>query len=218
MHALPSAAVIFDLDATLADSQGVAVEAFSAAYAACGLPGLAPASQFIAMSGVPLGDVCVALGLPSSFAEEYRTAARAKQSGVKLFEGVQDLLTRLHTLGVVMGIITGKDRPRTLETIDQLGLSQYFDAVVTPDDPPAPKPSPEGVVALCDALQVTPVQTLVVGDSTLDILAGVRAGSTAIGCTWGVASEKQLLEAGASCTHDTVDELADCLLERVTAS
>jgi phosphoglycolate phosphatase-like HAD superfamily hydrolase len=58
---------------------------------------------------------------------------------------------------------------------------------------------------------------LVVGDSTLDILAGVLAGSIAIGCTWGVASEQQLLEAGADCTHDNVSQLAECLLERVSA-
>jgi phosphoglycolate phosphatase-like HAD superfamily hydrolase len=50
-----------------------------------------------------------------------------------------------------------------------------FDAIYTREDGP-PKPSPAGVLALCQKLGAGPADTLTVGDYKFDVLAGRRAG------------------------------------------
>lgn len=114
-----------------------------------------------------------------------------------------------------MGILTGKDRPRTLSILRQLEIDRFFGCVVTPDDPPEPKPSGAGVIWICTVLQSAPIETLVVGDSTLDILSGADAGAWTVGCTWGVADHAELATAGADLIVESVASLRAGLLARL---
>jgi phosphoglycolate phosphatase-like HAD superfamily hydrolase len=141
----PVRAVLFDLDGTLADSEHIAVAALSAAFAEADLDGDPPLERFLAMSGMALEEILARLGLPAELAGPFRTAARRMTSRTRLFPGALSLLRVLRARSVRVGVITGKDKARTLATLDHLQISGLIDAVVTPDDPPAPKPSPEGV-------------------------------------------------------------------------
>ena len=210
-------AVIFDLDATLVDSVPAAASAFEAAFRACALPGAPPTRAFLDFSGTPLEQVCASLALPTTFPTLYRQFARTGIQTLSLFPGVAMLLGALHTQQVPLAILTGKDRIRTFETLDALDIASYFSAVVTPDDPPAPKPSPEGVVALCDAMGVPANSAAVVGDSPLDIRAGNAAGAQTIACTWGVADAATLMEDAPSFLASSVSKLSD-LLKLLTAA
>lgn len=160
---------------------------------------------------MPLAQVCDVLGLPSSFPSRFRSASRELQGELTLFPGIHELLESLHAAGIPLAIITGKDRPRTLETLGLFGLSHFFRAVVTPDDEPEPKPSPDGVLWICRLVGVAAPDSIVVGDSLLDMQASRASGALTVGCSWGVAQREALYTEGAGFVADSVDELADFL-------
>jgi HAD superfamily hydrolase (TIGR01509 family) len=90
-----------------------------------------------------------------------------------LTDGCADLMARLDALAIPAAILTRNVREVVEVFARTFGFS--FAAIYTREDGP-PKPSPAGVLALCQRLRAVPAETLVVGDYKFDILAGRRAG------------------------------------------
>ena len=187
-------AAVFDLDGTLVDSQRIAAEAFREAHLICVGEG-APVAAFHALSGRPLETILEELGLPPSMASHFRRLSRERIDRLALFPGMLDILALLEHSRVSLGVITGKDRGRTLEVLEHLGVEDRFQAVVTASDPPAAKPSPEGVVSACARMGVAVERSVVIGDSVTDVAAGNAAGAHTIACLWGVGREPDLVSA-----------------------
>jgi phosphoglycolate phosphatase len=143
----------------------------------------------------------------------FREASRRRLHQVRIFPGMAELVATLARQGVLMAILTGKDRPRTLETLDRLRLSDRFAAVVTPDDPPAAKPCGDGVRWLRDALCAG--RTVMVGDSPVDIRAGAAGGARTVACLWGAGSATALAQVRPDHVVATPAELAEILLQFV---
>jgi HAD superfamily hydrolase (TIGR01509 family) len=153
-------AVIFDLDGTLAES----TLDFDAIRAEIGL-----------LPELPILEQLVDASAPDrARAEEImRRHERAAIAGAKLTDGCADLLGHLAALQIPTGILTRNVREVVESFVRAFGL--HFHAVYTREDGP-PKPSPAGVLALCQSLGVPPAETLTVGDYKFDVLAGRRAG------------------------------------------
>jgi 3-amino-5-hydroxybenzoic acid synthesis related protein len=209
--------VLFDLDGTLVDSEEVATEAFQAAYEDCVGPGTAPVGQLLAMAGQPFERIVETLELPVGMVSSFRRHSVARVHRVRLFSGMDGVLAMLASHGVSMGIITGKDRQRADQVIGLTGLGRYCTELVTPSDPPAPKPAPDGVHWLLDRLSGTPRDSVLVGDSVSDMRAGQAAGVRTVACTWGAGQTDALRTAGPSALVSSVAELAEVLAELLTA-
>ncbi len=153
-------AVIFDLDGTLADS---ALD-FDAIRAEIGLkPGLPILEQLAGADPETCARAEVIL----------RRHERDAIAGARLIDGCAELLAHLAARRVPIGILTRNIR----EVVDSFArtFGFAFHAVYTREDGP-PKPSPAGVLVLCEKLGAAPAQTLTVGDYKFDVLAGQRAG------------------------------------------
>jgi len=153
-------AVIFDLDGTLADS---ALD-FDAIRDEIGLS-----------PGIPILEQ-LADATPEQRARAEGIMRRHERTAIAsatLTDGCAELLAHLGALAVPIGILTRNIR----EVVDTFARSFGFSfhAVYTREDGP-PKPSPEGVLALCEKLGARPHETLTVGDYKFDVLAGRRAG------------------------------------------
>ena len=88
----------------------------------------------------------------------------------------------LRSKGLHMGLITRNSLgsiERALENFEHLDLSD-FDVIITRDDPPAPKPSPEGIQHAADRLGVHVSELVMVGDFIFDVQAGERAGAVTV--------------------------------------
>lgn len=205
-------AVLFDLDGTLVDSEPMAAEAFAWAFRECGGRGEPPVEQFFALAGAPFETICTALNLPAGMPAAFRKASHAGMPGLRLFAGVRDLLAMLAHEEVAMGVITGKDRPRTEHVLRHLDIDQLFGAVVTPDDAPRAKPSPEGVWWLCDMLGVSVRDAVLIGDSGIDMEAGRAAGVVTIGSTWGGSKAEMLVARGADHVASSLEDLTTHLV------
>jgi phosphoglycolate phosphatase len=70
-----------------------------------------------------------------------------------------------------------------------LGLSEYFFSIYGGDSFATKKPDPLGLETLMAEAGVTAAETLMVGDSDVDIRTARNAGVWTIGCSFGLAPE-----------------------------
>ena len=194
--ALQSKLVIFDLDGTLIDSRHVMKNSFRRAYArTVGGATEAPVGEFLKLLGKPFPDILAELGLPGEMYGVFRELASARVADILMVPDAIDACHRLRAAGVDTALITGKDRRRTEEILVHHRLRDQFSDVVAGDDDMAGKPAPDGVLALCKRLHVEPNQTVVVGDSWVDIAAGAAAGTMTAACGWGIGTKAELHQA-----------------------
>lgn len=197
--------VVFDLDGTLVDSLPGIERAARAAVAHClpdrSLPPLAP------LIGPPIAQVFRrALGeLPSetvtalvaAFREAYDTKAWRH---TRYYPGVPELLEAITSQERRCYILTNKPLTPTLMILTHLGLTGYFEAVVSPDAVSPPHPSKTAALAaLIEAHRLPPTESLLVGDAEDDRLAAAAHG---------------LRFAAAAYGYGTADRLADTQLTR----
>jgi HAD superfamily hydrolase (TIGR01509 family) len=164
--------VIFDLDGTLTEPN----LDFDAIRAEIGIG-----------AGLPILEALEGVGESErARAEEIlRRHERAAIASARLADGCRELLDHLGARAIPTAILTRNMREAVETFVRNFGFS--FHATYAREDGP-PKPSPAGVLALCDRIGAAPTETLVVGDYKYDILAGRDAGCrTALVTTRGFA-------------------------------
>lgn len=87
-----------------------------------------------------------------------------------------------------MAVLTNKPIVPSRAICDALGLSPYFFQIYGGNSFATKKPDPEGINTLIGDAGVAPRETLMVGDSDVDILTARRAGAWVIGCRFGLSS------------------------------
>jgi len=108
----------------------------------------------------------------------------------KLNAGAKRTLSALRAGGISVGILTRNRRSNALAIAQKHGLK--FDIIVDREDGPV-KPDAFGVLQICRQFDVTPEETLVVGDYLFDLLCAKAAGAVAVLLT----------------NHDRADEFAE---------
>ncbi|MDR7317816.1 phosphoglycolate phosphatase-like HAD superfamily hydrolase [Brevibacillus nitrificans] len=68
-------------------------------------------------------------------------------------------------------------------------LDGYFEIVITGDDVSDPKPHPEGILLAMQKLGADPRETIYVGDSDDDVIAGRAAGLQTVGVNWPAVTQ-----------------------------
>ena len=109
----------------------------------------------------------------ASFKKHY---AEVNGRASRPFPGVMEGLKALKAKGLPLGVITNKAGAFTSVLLDRAGLAPFMDVVVPGDLLPRPKPDPMPVIWACGRLDVSPADTLLIGDSVHDFKAGKSAG------------------------------------------
>lgn len=217
---LAVSAVLFDLDGTLLDTlpdlhaaasamladQGRAPlpEAATRSYVGRGIPNLV--KRLLADSLAAADDATLP---PADALDSFRRHyARENGRQVRPYPGVIDGLKALKAKAIPLGVITNKAQAFTLPLLELMGLSGYFDVVVSGDLLPKPKPDPMALVWACGRLNVSPGQTLFVGDSINDFLAGRAAGCHVFLLPYGYNEGRDVHELACDAIVPTVDYAA----------
>ena len=109
--------------------------------------------------------------------EYYYDFYRARQDEmVKEFDGVREMLAALKKKGCSIAIISAKEKEGIEHGIYKFELKEYVDAIVCANDVTNNKPHPESALKAIAALNAEASETLLVGDSPLDIKCGRAAG------------------------------------------
>jgi phosphoglycolate phosphatase len=104
-----------------------------------------------------------------------------------------------------MAVLTNKPVGPARAICEGLGLSPYFFQIYGGDSFPMKKPDPMGLRALMAEAGATEEETLMIGDSDVDVRTARNAGAWVLGCTFGLATES-LLEAEPDVLVDVASE------------
>jgi phosphoglycolate phosphatase len=215
----PLRLLIFDLDGTLIDSRLDLIHSVNAMLRHLKRPELA--GEVVASyvgDGAPML-VRRALGEASDetlftralqyFLEYYRVH---KLDYTQLYNGIKDALTSIRRRNpeLRMAVLSNKPVNPSRAIVAALGLGEFFGQVYGGNSFESKKPDPFGARRLLLDNDTTADQTLMIGDSSVDILTGRNAGLWTCGVTYGFAPQS-LAEAPPDVLVDTPQELAELL-------
>ena len=110
------------------------------------------------------------------------------------YEGVLEALDALHKVHDqhdvpprVMAVLTNKPVRPARAICDALGLAPYFLNIYGGGSFSTKKPDPEGLFTLMSEADAKPEETVMIGDSQVDVLTARNAGAWSVGCTFGLA-------------------------------
>jgi phosphoglycolate phosphatase-like HAD superfamily hydrolase len=128
-----------------------------------------------------------------------------------LIPGVDRLLARL-SVHYPLAIISARNDRVTNAFLDRFGLTRYFSVLATAQTCRYTKPYPDQLFWVAKELGVSPEACLMVGDTTVDILAGKAAGAQTIGVLCGFGRESELRQRGADLILSNTLDLEGILL------
>lgn len=189
----PLAAVLFDLDGTLVETEHLWGEALAGLARRRGGRLSAEARAATVGTSLPesLGILYADLGLPV-------TEQRTVEDGVWIVDrmealfaedlqwqpGARELVTAVRAGGLATALVTTTARrlaaPVLARMRDDVG-AELFDVIVCGDEVPALKPDPTPYLQATAALEVDPARCVVVEDSPVGVTAGLAAGAAVLG-------------------------------------
>lgn len=125
----------------------------------------------------------------------------------QLYEGIKPLIIEIKNSGILLSVFTGKGRTSALITLDELGLTKYFDMIVSGDDVEDHKPAPEGIIKFLKNFKLNPSEVLMIGDAVYDIIAAKQAGVEIASVLWDSYAEEKVRELNGNNIFHSVDEL-----------
>lgn len=203
--------IVFDWDGTLMDSTSAIVKSLQDSAADLGLP--TPDRKKAAhVIGLGLREALETV-LPDvspdyypQLVERYRTHFLKNSVSLSLFDGVRDMLDDLKKQDYVLAVATGKSRAGLNRAIDEVGLQGYFDASRTADETHS-KPHPAMLLELTEQLGEPMGRTVMIGDTTHDLLMANNAGARGIAVQYGAHSPAELQLMHPMYSADSVGEL-----------
>jgi phosphoglycolate phosphatase-like HAD superfamily hydrolase len=127
-----------------------------------------------------------------------------------LMPGAEAVLGGLRTR-YPLALVTARSERATHAFLEQFGLGQHFRAVVSAQTAPHTKPYPDPVHWAARELGVAVETCVMVGDTTVDILAGRRAGAQTVGVLCGFGQRDELERTGANLVLDHTAALTGVL-------
>jgi phosphoglycolate phosphatase len=220
--------IVFDLDGTLIDSRIDLCNSVNATLTYLGKPELPEAviSDYIGDGASML--VRRAIGDPEGdiHDEEYVTEALTfflnyyrihKLDYTYLYPGVVESLEAIRAAhpSILMAVLTNKPVNPSRDICAHFGLSPFFFQNYGGNSFHTKKPDPQGLLSLiaeANAIQpdgpiITSAETIMVGDTDIDVLTARNCGAQSIGCTFGFKPHSLLPANPTHLAHNPADWL-----------
>lgn len=183
--------VVFDLDGTLVDSRKDLADATNAVLLELGGQPL-PEDEIVGMVGEGAA-MLVRRALATAGLDAAQPGALERFLALyddrlldhtRPYPGMAATLDAL-AAGRALAVLTNKPIAATVRILDGLDLRRHFRGVVGGDSPFGRKPAPAGLLHLAGEAGVSPVRTLLVGDSAVDLETARRSGARVCLCRYG---------------------------------
>jgi len=125
----------------------------------------------------------------------------------ELYPLVIETLSTLKQKNLFLSLLTTKTQDQAEKIIRHFNLQDYFDEIMGRRPGISVKPNPEPLLEICKFLGVKAEESLMVGDTELDIACGKNAGSLTCAVLYGYRSKKMLMNEKADYYIDSLGEL-----------
>jgi phosphoglycolate phosphatase len=176
--------IAFDLDGTLVDSHRDLSDSVNALLEELGGSAL-PSAVVTSMVGEGAA-VLVRRALAGADLDQDTPGAlerflwhydRRLLATTRPYPGMIETLGDLHAQGLRLAVLTNKPQRASERVLAGLGLRELFADVIGGDTPHGRKPGPAGLRSLMASAEVGPDDTVLVGDSPVDLATGRAAGT-----------------------------------------
>ncbi|MCX6143294.1 MAG: HAD-IA family hydrolase [Ignavibacteriales bacterium] len=204
--------IIFDLDGTLVDSKRDIAAAQHWVLAQLGVHSYKP-EELYPLIGKPLAETFAKL-LPADLHKRIPEATelykehyppRALET-TTLFPGVRETLETLWERGIRLATATTKLGAGTRRVLTHFGIAEHFAQIQGSDNIPF-KPDPFIITKILEDQSWEKSDTLMVGDTDNDILAGKRANVPTCGVTYGSLTKEQIEQLNPDIIIHSLPEL-----------
>lgn len=181
-------AVLFDLDGTLIDSDATIVWCVNELLKRHGFDTV-DAARVIPLIGVGLTPLLAHFfDDPESYVLEYRALYRegfARRTIV--YPGAVEMLRVLKKRGIKIAIVTNRNVDLARDIIKTMGFSGEIDVLVGENTSISLKPDPAMILEACRILNADPRDSVMVGDTDIDVKTGRAAGCRTVYYTRGLS-------------------------------
>lgn len=183
-----SAAVLWDMDGTLIDSEEFHWISWRDTMAKEGIP--ITHEQFLSSFGQRNDSIVPRWLGAASTSERVERISNAKEElyrdlirkhGMSPLPGVSDWIRRLHEEGWLQAIASAAPRPNIEVVVESLKAVHYFQAIVSAEDVQKGKPDPEVYLLAASRVGASPERSIVVEDAVAGVEAARNAGMRSIG-------------------------------------
>jgi phosphoglycolate phosphatase len=193
----PIRAAIIDLDGTMVDTVDDFTAALNGMLVRVGIDKPATRDEVIDYIGKGSENLIrsvLAVRLPHSQAiAQFDDALAIYQSEYAKINGlhstlypeVKEGLAALRELDIPLACVTNKPHRFAVELLTHFGIVDYFKVILGGDSLPLKKPDPLPMLTACERLDVEPRETVAIGDSENDALAGRAAGLATLTVPYG---------------------------------
>lgn len=130
----------------------------------------------------------------------------------KPYDGINDLLRTLKERGYKLAVASNKPDEFTSVIVTQL-FGDIFDFISGKREDTPKKPAPDIIFKIMKASCVNAENTVMIGDSDVDIITAENAGISSIGCLWGFRTADELKKAGADHLASSPSEILNFIIK-----
>ena len=212
-------AIIFDLDGTLLNTAKDIRHVLNASLAKFSLPPVSMEKLYSILGNGARNLVERAVPedrkeLVQAVYDDYVPAyAECDNSRTELYEGEDEVLTRLKSAGVKLALLSNKPQNATQKVYSDKLTKYNFDMVIGQGRFPL-KPDPSAVLYMMESMGVNKDECVFTGDGETDSLTAKNAGIPCISVLWGFRKREQLASFGANLFAENYTQYLQILQEK----
>ena len=207
--------ICFDLDGTLIDSKVTILKSTVETLRALNIEASLPEDKFIPMIGMHFIDIFDEFNIDvpdfNKFISIYKSLYFNFIEDSIPFPGAAEVLKHFNERGIKTSLLTTKAQDQADKIIDHFGLREDLSYIMGRRNGVTHKPSAEPLLIICNELGIQPSETLMVGDTELDIICGKNAGALSCGVSYGYRTEENLKEYNPDYLINDISELKNLL-------
>jgi len=126
----------------------------------------------------------------------------------KPFDNIKDELLKIKNMGIELAVLSNKPHNMTVAIIEETFGKGFFTKVLGQCEGVKTKPEPDSFLSIIKSFDILPEESVMIGDSDVDMQTGINAGAHRLGVLWGFRTRRELEESGAQVIAAKVEELA----------
>lgn len=203
--------IVFDLDGTLMKSDSTIYKSTVQALKEYNITDKLPEIEFTNKIGYHFKDIFEHLNITvpdlDKFIETYRSFYFDYIEDTEIYPHIVETLSYLRENNIIVSLLTTKMQEQADRIIDYFGLEKYFALVFGRRKGVPIKPAPDQLLSICRETGIPPDQTIMVGDSELDIQCGRNAGTKTCAVTYGYRTKEFLTSESPDYLISDIKEL-----------